>query len=70
MTSVICDHCKKSIPNAVRQVNYKTILDKTLCLPCNKELDEVVNERVYKDGSYSLDGFKTYLRDELEKYTR
>jgi hypothetical protein len=30
MTSVICDICKKAIPNADEDVNYHTLLDKTM----------------------------------------
>lgn len=67
MITVTCDACKKVIPNAVRDNNYITILDKNLCLPCKEELENSVSEQMAKKSRYMLKDYKEILARALNK---
>ncbi len=38
MTAIFCDVCKKEIPEASKDINYVTYLDKDLCMSCEEKL--------------------------------
>jgi hypothetical protein len=38
MTVIYCDVCKKEIPDARKDINYVTYLDKDLCQTCEEKL--------------------------------
>ena len=67
MITVTCDACKKTIPNAVREKNYTTILDKNLCLPCREELENSVSEQMAEKSRYMLKEYKKILAQTLNK---
>ena len=67
MITVTCDACKKTIPNAVREKNYTTVLDKNLCLPCREELKNLVSEQMAKKPRYTLKDYKKILTQSLNK---
>jgi hypothetical protein len=67
MTSVICDKCKKAVNNAVRDQNYHTLLDKTLCRPCKEDFDYEVRDIMESKKGYHFLEYKTVARDHLQK---
>lgn len=67
MISVICDSCKKPIPNAQRERNYFTILDKNLCVPCNDKIHEKVREEMSKKPRYIFKEYKKILAQTVHK---
>ncbi len=67
MTNVICDACKKSVPNAVRKKSYFTILNKSLCVQCEKEMQEILKVKMVKRGHYSIAGYKDEVKETLGK---
>ncbi|MCD6120268.1 MAG: hypothetical protein J7K04_00350 [Spirochaetales bacterium] len=67
MITVTCDACKKTIPNAVKDKNYTTILDKNLCLPCKEELENSVSGQMAKKPRYLLKEYKKILAQTLNK---
>ena len=70
MTTVICDSCKKSIPGPHREVNYVTLLNKDLCVPCSKKLELSARELMEKERAYHLEAFKKHQREALTKLTK
>jgi hypothetical protein len=46
----VCDVCKKQIPNAEKDLNYVTYLDKALCIPCKREFEDEVREIMDEEG--------------------
>ncbi len=67
MTTIVCDFTKKAIPNAQRDINYLTILDKTLSMPAAEELEKRVREKMAKAKSYSFNDHQQILRDTLQQ---
>jgi len=67
MITVTCDACKKVIPNAVRDKNFITVLDKNLCLPCKEKLENSVSEQMAKKSRYMLKDYKEILARALNK---
>ena len=67
MLSIVCDVTKKSIPNAERDVNYVTILDKTLSMPALEQFEAKVKDKMAKEDTYSFERYKEVYRDTLEK---
>ena len=57
MTAIVCDICKKAVPAARKDVNYFTILDKDLCIPCQDELWDVTKQQMKARRPYT---FKDY----------
>ena len=67
MTTIVCDFTKKAIPNAQRDVNYNTVLDKTLSKPAMEELEKRVRERMAKNRSYVYKDYQKILRETLHQ---
>lgn len=67
MVNVICDSCKKAISNAKSEVNVFFVLDKTLCKPCEEQIDSAVREQMEKEKAYSLKSYKNKFTKEMEK---
>ncbi len=38
MTDIVCDVCRKAVPDARKDWNYVTLMDKDLCLDCEEKL--------------------------------
>ena len=67
MTTIVCDVTKKAIPNAARDVNYVTILDKTLSMPALEQFQAKVKEKMSKEDSYSFARYKEVYRQTLSQ---
>lgn len=67
MTTVVCDVTKKAIPNAQRDVNYVTMLDKTLSMPAVEEFEKKVREKMRNNKQYSFAAYKKVYRDVLNQ---
>ena len=67
MISVICDACKKPIPNAERERNYFTLLDKNLCTNCNEKLYERVHNEMSKKPRFVFKEYKKILAQTVSK---
>jgi hypothetical protein len=67
MTTVVCDVTKKAIPNAQRDVNYVTMLDKTLSMPAVEEFEKKVREKMRSHKQYSFTAYKKVYRDVLNQ---
>lgn len=65
MTTIVCDVTKKAIPNAQRDVNYVTILDKTLSIPAAEEFEKKIREKMKGYKQYSFTNYKKVYRDVL-----
>ena len=70
MTSVICDSCKKSIPGPHRDVNYKTLLNKDLCLPCVEKLEAGVKELMAREKSFHMEDHGSHQKMVLSRLTK
>lgn len=71
MTSIICDSCKKSVPNAMREENYWTIVNRDLCASCYKELKlNVEDTLVPQRPHYSLELYKRQLMASLTHFCK
>ncbi len=67
MTTIVCDFTKKAIPNAQRDINYFTVLDKTLSVSAAEELEKRVRDKMAKGKSYSYNEHQKVLRDILQQ---
>lgn len=67
MITIVCDSTKKAIPNAERDVNYVTILDKTLSMPALEQFEAKVREKMGKEDSYSFARYKEIYRQTLSQ---
>lgn len=77
MINIICDMCKKSIPNARRDINYFTARNRALCVTCYDEFLQEVNSMMNEVGvsqnnsvkfeNYSFGTYKEVFRDTLEE---
>ncbi len=67
MVSVICDACKKPIPEAQREINYFSILDKNLCYTCKEKLDNTVKEKMAQRPRYIFKEYKKILAQTVKE---
>ncbi len=67
MVSVICDACKKTIPDAQREMNYFSILDKNFCSTCKEELDRTVKEKMSEKPRYLFKEYKKVLAQTVKE---
>ncbi len=67
MVNVICDSCKKSVSDAKPGINVFFVLDKTLCKPCEEQIDSAVREQMKKEKEFTLKDFKNKFTKEMEK---
>ena len=77
MINIICDMCKKPIPDARKDVNYFSEKDKSLCIECHRELiqevDSIMDEaggsqrNSVKYDNYSFQTYKEVFDDTLEE---
>ena len=58
MINVICDMCKKPIPEAVKDKNYVTFMDKSLCVSCMREFQDEVREIMEEEGGAEPNNLK------------
>ncbi len=67
MVSVICDACKKPVPDARREINYFSILDKNLCYTCKEKLDATVKEKMSQKPRYVFKEYKKVLAQTVKE---
>ena len=70
MQAIFCDSCKKQIKEPIRDVNYKTILSKALCLKCENEYQQRVSDAMMSKKRYIFLDQKKLLYDTLFKMCR
>ena len=66
MTQIVCDYTKKTIPNAERNINYVTILDKNLSMDASAELERRVRGKMKSLPQYSLTEYKNIMTKTLD----
>lgn len=77
MLQVICDICKKPIPNAEKDNNYVTYQNRALCIPCYRDFQDEVRGIMEEYGqaeptklkykSYDFNVYKNVFRDTLHE---
>jgi hypothetical protein len=67
MTAIVCDICRKPVAGAIRDVNYVSILDKDLCMPCREEVLRVTREQTLPRHPYLLKDYQDTLARNLSK---
>ncbi|MBN2509157.1 MAG: hypothetical protein JXB03_02730 [Spirochaetales bacterium] len=66
MTQIVCDYSKKVIPNAERNVNYVTVLDKNLSMDASAELELRIRKKMKTFSDYSLKNYREVLKSTLD----
>jgi len=74
MTNIICDFCKKPIPEAVRIYSwekryerYDTIKDKDICTDCLKVLEEEIHAELAGKTLFLFGEAKQVLEEKIEE---
>ncbi|RPJ09564.1 MAG: hypothetical protein EHM28_01190 [Spirochaetaceae bacterium] len=67
MQTISCDSCRKVINEAMRDINYVTILDRTMCTPCKEVFDKRVTQTMFSKKKYVFLDQKKLLSDTLYK---
>ncbi len=74
MTNIICDFCKKPIPEAVRIYSwekryerYDTIKDKDICPDCLKVLEDEMHAELEEKTVFQFGEVKQLLEDKVEE---
>jgi hypothetical protein len=67
MITIVCDACKKAIPNAQSGKNLIFIRDKMLCLSCDSDLEAKTRVSVSKNRTYTLTDFQNNYLANLRK---
>jgi len=74
MTNIICDFCKKSIPDAARVYSwekryerYDTIKDKDICPDCLKVLEDEMHAELKERTVFQFSEVKQLLEDKVEE---
>ena len=77
MTNIICDICKKPIPDAVRIYSwekryerYDTIKDKDICPDCLAQLEEEIYAEMEKRADFQFLDTKKIMTDKLESLSK
>jgi len=77
MTNIICDICKKPIPEAVRIYSwqkryerYDTVKDKDICPDCLALLEEEVHAEMEKKNRFEFGDSKKTLVGKLESLSK
>jgi hypothetical protein len=69
MTAIVCDICKKAVPGARRDINYMTVLDKDLCVPCADQLHDVTKAQMAVRRPYMMKDYYDTLAKNLSQMT-
>jgi hypothetical protein len=70
MTVIVCDICKKEIVGARKDLNYHTLLEKDLCVPCKDDMDLVLRQELRArsaNGTVSFPEYKNFLAKTLNE---
>jgi hypothetical protein len=67
MTVISCDACKKHISGARKDVNYVTILDKDICMPCSEKLLETTKRHTAAHAPFAFRDYQATLQRDLAK---
>ena len=76
MTNIVCDICKKVIPDSTRNYSwetryarYDTIKDKDLCPDCLGDLNDEIGGVMENHSKYGFETYKSTLSKKLEELT-
>jgi hypothetical protein len=67
MTSISCDACKKHISGARKDVNYITILDKDICMPCSEKLLDLTKRHAASHAPFGFRDYQATLQRNLQR---
>jgi len=74
MLHIICDICKKQIPEAItsfswgkREKNYRIVLDKAICSSCMEKFDEELKNTMSEKSEYGFLDHTRVLKSTLER---
>ncbi len=67
MLTVICDSCRKQVKNAMKDVNYVTLKDRAMCLPCKRAFDDKISNNMTSKRKYSFSDYRKVYSDTLTK---
>ena len=67
MTAIVCDICKKVVAGARRDINYVSILDKDVCMPCQDELMLATRQHTLPRHPYQFKDYQDALVRNLTK---
>ncbi len=71
MTSIMCDSCKKPVPDALRGETYYTLLNRDLCAACFKDLHLAVQEVMEpRRPQYSFTDYRKEFVATLNKFCK
>ncbi|MEW5816762.1 MAG: hypothetical protein AB1798_15380 [Spirochaetota bacterium] len=70
MVVVMCDMCKKPVPEATRDKNFFTIRDKYICRPCKKNFDRRLQDALEDSKPYTLQKYVHSMWSNIEKACR
>jgi hypothetical protein len=77
MTNIICDICKKPIPDATRiyswakrYARYDTIKDKDVCPNCLAALEDKIHAEMENRDEFQFNDAKQVLEDKLERMSK
>ncbi len=71
MVSIVCDSCKRVVPNAYRGETYFTLVNRELCKSCYKDLLLKVEDTLEpRRPHYTLAGYKSELLTTLSRLTK
>lgn len=70
MLTITCDVCKKTIPEAMKDVNFFTIREKYICKTCKKDFEREIEDMLEDEvPNYTLKLYQDTYWEELEQAT-
>jgi hypothetical protein len=69
MTSIVCDICRKLVPDARKDVNYVAVLDKDICVACQEDLLNATKKQMLTRRPYLFKDYQETLTKTLAKMT-
>ncbi len=70
MMNIICDACKKTVPNAARERNYFTILNRAVCVSCKERLEDILRKEMFKKSTYTYEMYQNLYKSKLNEICR
>jgi hypothetical protein len=67
MTAIVCDSCKKVVPNARKDVNYAVHMEKDVCVACREELEDITKKQMLARSPYTFKDYWTAYTANLNK---
>jgi len=67
MQTIICDSCRKQVKDASRDLNYYTLRNRALCIPCKEDFDKKITRTMRAKRKYSFAEYKKTYTDTINK---